>query len=372
MSWIKRNLYFLIGSVISLALLGLAGFYCYSKWAMNNKALEDLTQKHEDFKKLNSEPILPGAKNENTDLAKDQIKELKANIEKVRVGFQKIPRIPDLPKITDFEFSTALSRTIADLNKDATNNGVGLPGTNYAFSFQAQRNRMNFVPASLAPLSVQLGEVKAISEILFAAKVNALESLRRERVSADDLTGSQGDYVTEKSATNALAVLTPYEVTFHCFSPELANVLSGLASSPNGFIVQYINVELAPVVAVEPTPTAVPVTPTYIPPPTPAVPSGEDRMRSRYGGGLGADGGDAAFRARYGIGPGGTKFSPPPVQQPVQPGVVAPSAQQPKTLQTVIDEKQLRVTMLIQVVKLVSSTPAAPAPAPAPATASTR
>src|SRR5438270_6082733 len=111
MSWIKRNLYFLIGSIVSLALLGLAGFYCYSKYSLNNKVLDDLTQKHEDLKKLNSEPILPGPKNENTELAKEQIKELKANIDRIRSGFQRIPRIPDLPKITDFEFSTALSRT---------------------------------------------------------------------------------------------------------------------------------------------------------------------------------------------------------------------------------------------------------------------
>jgi len=260
------------------------------------------------------------------------------------------------------------------LTREATNNGVSLPGTNYAFSFQAQRNRMNFVPASLAPLSIQLGEVKAISEILFAAKVNALESLRRERVSADDLTGSQGDYVVEKSVTNALAVLTPYEVTFHCFSPELANVLSGFASSPNGFIVQFVNIELAPVVAVEQTPVA-PVAPVYIPQqPAPVInPSGEDRMRSRYGSGFGGDA-DAQFRARYGIGPGGSKMAPAPVPQPYQPAMVAPGAQPQKAMQTVIDEKQLRVTMLIQVVKLASpaAAPPAPAPAAAPPTASTR
>src|SRR5262245_49133452 len=137
MSWVKRNLYFLIGSVISLALLGAAGFYCFSKYSTNSKALEELTQKHEDLKKLNSEPILPGPRNENTELAREQIKEIKAVIDRTRTGFQKIPRIPDLAKITDFEFSTKLSQTIAELTREATNSGVALPGTNYSFSFQA-------------------------------------------------------------------------------------------------------------------------------------------------------------------------------------------------------------------------------------------
>lgn len=362
MSWIKRNLYFLIGSVIALVLLGLAGFYCYSKWNVNNKALEDLTQKHEDLKKLNSEPILPGPKNENTELAREQIKEAKGVVDKTRAGFQSIPRIPDLPKITDFEFSTALARTISDLTKDATNNGVTLPGTNYAFSFQAQRNRMNFAPASLVPLSVQLGEVKALCEVLFASKINALESLRRERVSADDLSGSQMDYLTEKSVTNSLVVTTPYEVSFHCFSPELANVLSGLANSKNGFVAQFVNVERAPEVAAEPTAPPPVAAQTYIPQPTAPAMTEEQRFRSRYGSGFGTDAG-AAFRSRYGIDPGGVpKMAPPPVVQPVQPTVAAP--QQPKALQTVIDEKQLRVTMLIQVVKL-ASTPGAGTPRPA-------
>ena len=368
MSWVKRNLYFLIGSVISLALLGLAGFYCYSKWSQNSQVLGDLTQKHEDLKKLNSEPILPGQRNENTELAREQIKEIKAVIDRTRTGFQKIPRIPDIPKLTDFEFSTRLSQTVADLTREATNNGVALPGTNYSFSFQAQRNRMNFAPSSLMPLSVQLGEVKAICDVLFGAKVNALEALRRERVSADDLSGSQGDYLVEKSVTNGLAVVTPYEVTFHCFSTELANVLSGLASSPNGLIAQFINIELAPAVAADTTqPTVAP--PIYVQSttPPPAV-SEEARFRSRYGANYGTDSG-AAFRSRYGVDAGGGFPKPPqPVPQPVQPTVAVP---QPRPLQTVIDEKQLKVTMLIQVVKLISATAPGQAPA-APATASTR
>ena len=40
MSWIKRNLFFLVGGVVAAALLGLAGWYCYSKWQLNNENLE--------------------------------------------------------------------------------------------------------------------------------------------------------------------------------------------------------------------------------------------------------------------------------------------------------------------------------------------
>jgi hypothetical protein len=38
-------------------------------------------------------------------------------------------------------------------------------------------------------------------------------------------------------------VLTPFEVVFHCFSAELAGVLDGFANSPRGFVVKSINVQ---------------------------------------------------------------------------------------------------------------------------------
>ena len=77
---------------------------------------------------------------------------------------------------------------------------------------------------------MQLAEVKAICTVLFQAKINSLDNIRRERVSEDDLKGPQTDYLPEKSVTNELAVLSPYEVTFRCFSSELAAVLAGFAS----------------------------------------------------------------------------------------------------------------------------------------------
>ena len=105
------------------------------------------------------------------------------------------------------------------------------------------------LPGSLEPLSVQLGEVKAICDVLFQAKINSLDNIRRERVSDDDLKGPQTDYLSEKSVTNELAVLSPYEVSFRCFSSELAAVLAGFASSPCGLMVKTINVESAPAAA---------------------------------------------------------------------------------------------------------------------------
>jgi len=247
MSWIKRNLFFTIGSVVALALMGLAGWFLYTKWNLNNQIFGSLNTYYEDLKGLKAKNPHPGdAKVNNIQIAKQQQVQLSNYVASTRVYFEPIPRIPsaeDAPKITDHDFTTALSRTIDQLQKGAAAASVNLIITNYNFSFEAQRRQVSFVAAGLLPLSTQLGEVKAICDILFAAKINSLENIRRERVSAEDSQGLQTDYLTERKTTNDLAILTPYEVTFKCFSTELSTVLAGFASSPYGMIIKTINVE---------------------------------------------------------------------------------------------------------------------------------
>ncbi|SPE54976.1 conserved exported hypothetical protein [Verrucomicrobia bacterium] len=341
MAWIKRNLFFLIGSVLALVLMGLAGWYFYSQWNANKDLLDKLNAKYAELDRLNKLPINPGEKGagkvDNVKAAQDQQQELRQFISKTRAYFQRIPPIPDLPKVGDSDFSTAETVTIAQMQHAASNASVTLSDTNYSFSFEAERHRIAFSSGSLAPLAVQLGEVKAITDVLIEAKVNALDSVRRERVSADDANGPATDYIEQRSTTNELAVLTPYEVVFRGFSPEVAAVLAGYASSPYGIIVKSVNVESSPATApVEPPPTAVAQVPqpVYIPPPRPVMP--EDRYSER----------------RYG--PRGQTPFAPPRPQPYIAQVAAPSPSANKGgLPTVIDEKQLKVTMVLNIVKLV-------------------
>jgi len=155
--------------------------------------------------------------------------------------FKPIAPIPAAMEVTSEEFAADLRRTIDQLQHEADAASVQLP-PKYGFSFEAQRMIVKFAPGSLAPLAVQLGEVKTISEVFFAARVNALDGIQRVRVSDDDASGPQTDYLNEVSVRNNLAVETPYAVTFRSFSPELAAVLAGFAASPNGFIVKAINI----------------------------------------------------------------------------------------------------------------------------------
>ena len=355
MSWLKRNLFFAIGSLVALILMGLAGWFLYSKWSLNNEVLTSLNTDYEELKRLNSANPHPGAGNvNNINIAKEQRLQLLGFITNTTSYFQPIPRIPDLPKITDRDFSAALTQTIEQLRNDATNASITLPPDNYSFSFTSQKSKISFAPNSLNRVSIQLGEVKALVKVLFDAKINALDNLRRERVSPDDSFGLQTDYLTERTETNALAVITPYEVTFRSFSTELAAVLAGLASSPHAFLVKTINVELAPALPT-PEPTQPIALQTIM---VPQVnPAAEEMSRAQREAASAA-----AFRSRYGVGGGqstlgGIQYrglgdsTPSPTYVSPTPGLPGAAPTAKGGLPTVLDEKLLKITLSIYIVK---------------------
>jgi len=265
MGWIKRNLLFAIGGVVAVVLLLGAAFYDWRSWNHNSTSFDRLNEIYGKLKELNGKPILPGnAKIDNIKTAKEQEAEVRAWMAQAREYFTPIAPIPDAGEVTSESFAAELRRTIDQLQHQAEASSVQLP-PKYSFSFEAQRSIVKFADGSLPPLAVQLGEVKKISEILFSARVNALDGIQRVRVSADDIAGPQTDYLGETSVTNSLAVLTPYAISFRSFSPELASVLAGFAASPHGMIVRAVNISPAGAA----TQTAGGPSPSPYPPPYP-------------------------------------------------------------------------------------------------------
>ena len=305
MAWIKRNLFFVIGGILALGLLGAAGFYNYQGWSHNAAAFDKLNGIYNTLRNLTGKKPSPGNdKVDNIKAAKEQEGQVRDWIRQAADCFQPIAPIPNTGTnaVSSEAFAAALRRTIDQLQHAAEAASVTLP-PKYNFSFEAQRSLVKF-SGSLGALAAQFGEVKTISEILFAARVNSLDGIQRVRVSDDDANGPQADYFDGHSVTNNLAVLTPYQITFRSFSPEIAQVLAGFASSPHGFIVKSINVQLAGAAAAMSPETAGPMP---YPPPSLAA--------------------------------------PPAAPPPVAPGRGG--------LQTVLNEQLLRVTLVVEVVKLL-------------------
>lgn len=302
MGWIKRNLYFVIGSVAAIALLALGGLYTFGAWSHNSASSEKLGDIYQTLQKLQRQTPSPGNdKINNTTIAREQAKKVQAWISGAENYFHPVQPIPS-GTVTSESLASALRRTIDLLQREADANSVALP-PKYDFSFSAQRQLVKFAPGSLDPLAAQLGEVKAVSKVLFSSRINALEGIQRVRISEDDLKGAQGDYLNAQPVTNGMAVMTPYVVTFRGFSPELAAVICAFANSSNAFLVKSINVQ----------------------------PAG------------------AAT---------GTEGNPPPGMAPgrFNPGVPQQPAAGRGGLPTVLKEQLLRVTMEVEIVKLLPKT----------------
>jgi hypothetical protein len=233
-------------------------------------------------------------------------------IRSARKFFQPIPAIPP-GNISSEAFAGALRRTADALQHEADNIGVTLP-PKYEFSFSAEDNRMTFAPGSLKPLAAQLGEVRAIVETVFSARVNDFDGIQRVRVSDDDTSGAPSDYIDDHSITNTLAVITPYVVTFRCFTPELSRVVSAFSTSTNMFLIKSINVQPAGATTVAPPEAATMM---------PGRPGEAERMLGRFS--------EAA----------------------AVPAPVAPAAADKGGLQTILKEQLLRVTLEVELVKLL-------------------
>jgi hypothetical protein len=323
MSWIKRNISFVVLSVIAVVALGAAGWYCFSKWQLDKTSWDELNAAYDELRTLGAAKPNPGNKSvDNVKRAREQQTELNKEIQKIARFFTPIPAIPDAPNVSDQDFATGLRQTVNQLQRDAATASVILP-PDYPFSFFVQRTEVKFPAGSTLPLAQQLGEVKAICDVLFAARVNSLDKIRRERVSEIDTRGPLGDYLDEKSVTNENAVLTPYEVTFRCFSSELAGVLAGMANQSHAMIVRAINVE------------------------QPGAATSSANMMTTPANTTGMVMNDQGFMV-----PASSLGSPAgPAPGLPTPGV-APTVRR-GGLPIILDEKQVRVTMVINVVKLL-------------------
>ncbi len=302
MSWVKRNLYFVVSCAVAVLLLGAAGWYCFSEWQGNNAETDQVHQAIGELQTLTSKPIT--ADGENIDVARGETKQAQELSGKLRKFMTPIPPVitsTSTNGIQDRELAFAVRDTIRQLRLAAAEYNVALDIPDFAFSFSAQRDKAVYAAPSRDQLVSQLGEVKAICGILFSNRITSLISLQRERT-ADDVNGTQPDYIEFISVTNNNLIVTPYQIAFRSFDGELGGVLAAFANQPHGIIVRSVEIEPADV---------------------------DTSQTGVMNPGLGGGGG------------GGTPTAG-------VPGVKG-------GLAVVADEKRLKVTMLLSLVKLVSA-----------------
>jgi hypothetical protein len=341
MTWVKRNLVLVIGGVIALGLLGYAGYFLFTNKQRVDEITVDLTAQRDEYKSLMTRD--PHPNQDNIEKAKHEQARLAEILGQLRRYF-----VPVAAFGTNFDsaaFKGLLETSISEMERDADRAGVALPAK-YGFTFSAQRTRVDFAKETIAPLAMQVAEIKAMCDLLFRARVHSLISLRRSPVAKED-EGATDYLVGKKATTNAVtgAVLSPYEITFQGFSAELAGVLDGFLRSTNCFIVKNVDVQTNVVAAAGPDVTLSPYFNPYAQPgsaaPQPAM-TPEQMMRARYG-----LPNDPMSRYRRPGGPLGPPVAPTPTPTP------APAPAFRRGPETVLDERPLKVTLYVEAVRLV-------------------
>jgi hypothetical protein len=334
MAWIKRNLYFVITVAVALGVTGYCGYLLYSALGENADASGKYASAKSQLEELQHSSPYPTA---------DNIRSAQEDAVRVRTFLAEFHKpfspFPTPPKLDVREFNTYLLKIIAQFGAEATNAGVGMHA-DYAFSFSQQIAKINHPVEAIAPWMQELEEIKAILNILYTAKINYLEGIKRVAVCTDDSGGD--DYIQFNNTTNTWGVVSPYMVKFRAFSAEIANVLAGVAASSNCFIVKaiYVSPSLVPLpdLTVQQPAAPPPMREIFRPAPTDQFMQGQPR-RGRPG--------DYGERPRY-------------APQQAQP-VVVPAG--PAAPELILYEKPLFVTIYIDVVKLKPAEPPAAAPA---------
>jgi hypothetical protein len=310
MVWVKRNLGLVIGAVIAIVLLGVAGAYLWQQRSEDQRVTGELDTATTRFQELLNRPLHPGGEGtvNNIDLAKQENERLQKHLDKVRMQFGK-NEVPT--NISNREFRALLDNTVADLQKKANDLGISLPQKDYWFTFSPQRTAVEF--KSIEMLTHQLLDVRDLCEILYDAKVHDLKGIRRVPASSDD--NSAQDFMTDKKpTTNEFAIVTPYEVKFQGFSSELGRVLDRLLAAKRCFIVRSVAVDHAQDAA--------------------AAADAQTQMPSNY-----------ALAMRY-----GGRYAPPPPPPTTQPRSTRPPG-------VILDENKLLIELRVDVVRLKDPAP---------------
>lgn len=330
MAWIKRNLFMLIGGLVALALLGVAGWFLWSKYEEDVAVTAEVTAATEALKALVEADPHPGTeKLNNIEAARKEVKRLTDLKGEIQKFFGVLPTSTNHVKLDPAQFKNLLENSIDELERESKKMSVKLPDQ-YAFGFSEQRKKVQFAQGSLDILANQVTDVKTIAQILFAAHINQLISFRRSTTADDPVMGG-ADYLTRKMSTNKVdnTVTIGYEVKFVGFSADLAAVLEGFIKAPGCFIVKSVGVDRV-------------------------ANSGEGDGTIAMAPTI--NGMSAAMAQRYGLmGPRGGRYGgmrpPPTVAAPI-PG--APVAAPPKP-GTYLDENKVEFVLNIDTVRLLDT-----------------
>ncbi len=337
MSWIKRNLGFVISGAVGLALLGVAFWYLTTKMQADQAATEAFDSQLAALRGVQGADPFPS--DQNIEAVKKEAAKAAQLAEEAKAMF---PPFQKFANLTDQQFKRYIEVSLDEMHSNAKRYGVELPPEFY-FTFGSLRKVMEFDPKLVPQWVQQMEEIKNLVRIMIEARVNMIVQVRRIPISEEESVNYPNDFMSGlEIVTNQSVIRVPFEITFQSFSGELAAVLEGFMRSTNCVLIKNLQVDPSGVQAmpfVAPTAEAPVVNSTAAEavqnPEQPAAPrkSAEQRFFERYG-----------IRR-----PPSSVPAPKPVPPPVAIIPRTPPATKPVT---VLTEEPLRVVIFLEVIKI--------------------
>lgn len=300
MNWVKSNFGMVIGGGIALVLMGVAGWFLYTQIKAEESSQANLNQEFTDLRKLLNRDPHPGDPDRKVDnigaIQSEQKKLDKDLITPLRSLFKPFVVSEGLDT---FKFKSLLEDRVAAMQRAAEKSGTSLPtegDTKYSFSFSDVRPKVDFALQTLSPMAFQLLQIEALSQVLFDAKVHSINAIKRPEISeaeeeteetaSDDFDdyedenansnpyagyemmygsmygmssanynfsgswfgGMPEDYIQDEEITITTnnvtgAIISPFQLSFQCFSSELSDVMAGLNDSEYFFRIKWMAVE---------------------------------------------------------------------------------------------------------------------------------
>ena len=262
MPWLKQNLSLVIGGVLAVVALSLAGFWTKQQYDADKSVDAALASKRSEVKSLFERKTSPTEEN-IASVQKEQELVSAQLLEPLRAKFTGYPT-PESMTLSDFK--EVLENQVSYLNRKARFTGINLPSVDegtYGFSFDDVRPKIDLEDEALKPLTFQLLQIKEICEVLYDANIYGINAIMRLPVSdndspgagSSDLMGSMGS-ASNSSATssnyiegewikneNIGVIKYPYQISFECGSNELSHVLAGFNQATHFFQVKWLSVE---------------------------------------------------------------------------------------------------------------------------------
>ena len=262
MPWLKQNLNLVVGGVIALVALSLAGVWTKQQYDTNLNVDRALASKRSEVKGLFERETSPNHEN-IASVQRERQRVSSELLEPLRSKFTGYA-IPESMTLSDFK--EILENQVSYLNRKARFTGINLPSVDegtYGFSFDDVRPKIDLEDDSLKPLTFQLLQIKEICEVLYDANIYGINAIMRLPVSendspgagSSDLMGSMGS-ASSSSATssnyiegewfrneNIGVIKYPYQISFECGSNELSHVLAGFNQANHFFQVKWLSVE---------------------------------------------------------------------------------------------------------------------------------